>query len=186
MINHILFILLCFYIFAFILLICQALYNRIKINTLVKQAKQMINELDVLNTSGAEEIAIRNNVNKEHIKYFITSYGYQLSTNVLDSKFYLWQKKVWKYAPYITWGDSIPNRIKSFSSFINRADSYKYDYNFLHTISKTILFPSLLLAYIGIPVNWFSRLVNIVLGLMALYGFYEKFVLPILQSKGLL
>ncbi len=49
-----------------------------------------------------------------------------------------------------------------------------------------MLFPSMLLAYIGIPVNWFSRLVNIVLGLMALYGFYEKFVLPILQSKGLL
>ena len=65
-------------------------------------------------------------------------------------------------------------------------DYIKKEYGLVWVLKSTMLFPSFILGCIGIPVNCFSKLVSLSSGILILYGVFEKFVLPILKSKGLL
>lgn len=179
--------LIFFFIFSLIFFIFQAFYHHIKINTLSNQADQMINELSMLNRAEAEKEVKKSNLHKKQANYIITSCGYEFSTDELDSKFYLWQKMACEYNSYIILCDSsIPDRVKEFSSFIKNVASYKYDYNLLYILSQTANAPSLLLSCVGIPTNWFSRLVNVACGAIPIYEAVEKIIIPILKSKGLI
>ena len=183
--TNILFYLLLFYILTFLFFICLVIYHRMNINKLATQAVQMANtliELQIIKGGGDIKKA---NHEKHYFNNWIRSKGFQFTTIKLDSEYFSWRKKAGNYMSLLYLSDDLPDRVDTFISFHTKAASYKDDYNLSYIISKTAKTPSLLLSYIGIPENWFTRLISVISGVLAIFKFFQTFLLPILRYVGL-
>lgn len=181
-VKKIFFFLLFLYVIVFICYLINMILHRVQISFLHKDIEKIISILDQelltnsfvkASTSGCihiNETKFNNDMSKVYD---------------FNQQFSRWDNKASHYMYHTSIYD-LNDKINRFLSFEQNYLAYLDDYGIQYVFKKTLQTPSIILSYIGIPNTLFSRLVNIVSGIMVLYGAYEKLIQPFLKSKGLL
>ena len=98
--------------------------------------------------------------------------------NELLRRYKVWSYKSNDYNKSKTYsGTGAGELYSNLENFIDLADEYCREF-FKSIIPKTIVLPSTLLAYVGLPKNWFTKLVDTCSGLLTIYSFFKTIVEP--------
>ena len=179
--STILLFLIFLYVLAFIYYICKTIYIHSTLNHFSRISRDLFNILD------GEKINIRSD--RDGRLALQNSFVFENDLKAIDFK-NKFEKEYQNISPYIynpLWINGLESKIVFTIEFSEKLEYYKHDYSLSYIIEHTLKVPSMILScFFSISENKFTKLVSLASGILTLYGVFEKFVLPILQSKGLL